>query len=255
MNRLFGEKGVGGMKWLALTALPLALLGQADCNDDPDSDGDDWTVGDGDCNDEDASVYPGAEELCDGLDQNCDGQVDETCSLVYRFSAVPNCGSYCYYDELHNIAINGEGQSDNNNGYDQLATGQLLDGVRGSDAWPDDLGNGNAYEWVGWYAPYAGNPMVLFQFGGQRVFETITIGINNWDPGDVTQPYQIDFAFSEDGVNFGTPLSFSTADGTMEQIPAGYRGDLTFDVSGQTGAYANITFYNPYWTFIDEVVF
>lgn len=31
----------------------------------------------GDCNDEDASVYPNAEEVCDGLDQNCDAQIDE----------------------------------------------------------------------------------------------------------------------------------------------------------------------------------
>lgn len=31
----------------------------------------------GDCNDEDASVYPGADEVCDGKDQDCDGEVDE----------------------------------------------------------------------------------------------------------------------------------------------------------------------------------
>jgi hypothetical protein len=30
-----------------------------------------------DCDDEDASVHPGAEELCDGVDSDCDGQSDE----------------------------------------------------------------------------------------------------------------------------------------------------------------------------------
>ena len=39
-----------------------------------DSDGDGFTVSAGDCNDNSASVFPGAIEICsDGIDQNCDG--------------------------------------------------------------------------------------------------------------------------------------------------------------------------------------
>ena len=30
-----------------------------------------------DCNDKDASIFPGAAEVCDGKDNDCDGQVDE----------------------------------------------------------------------------------------------------------------------------------------------------------------------------------
>ena len=30
-----------------------------------------------DCNDDDASIHPGASDVCDGVDNNCDGQVDE----------------------------------------------------------------------------------------------------------------------------------------------------------------------------------
>lgn len=36
----------------------------------------------GDCDDTDSSVFPGAEELCDGKDNNCDNQIDEGLSFT-----------------------------------------------------------------------------------------------------------------------------------------------------------------------------
>lgn len=43
----------------------------------PDVDGDGFTVCGGDCNDNDANIHPSAEELCDAIDNNCSGSIDE----------------------------------------------------------------------------------------------------------------------------------------------------------------------------------
>ena len=42
-----------------------------------DGDGDGFTETDGDCGPDDPSRFPGAVELCDGQDNDCDGQIDE----------------------------------------------------------------------------------------------------------------------------------------------------------------------------------
>ena len=42
-----------------------------------DGDGDGFTICDWDCNDADAAVFPGAEEVCDGIDNNCNWGIDD----------------------------------------------------------------------------------------------------------------------------------------------------------------------------------
>ena len=44
---------------------------------DIDNDNDGYTENQGDCDDTDASTYPGATELADGKDNDCDGEIDE----------------------------------------------------------------------------------------------------------------------------------------------------------------------------------
>ena len=60
----------------------------ADDDDDDDTtfpvddDGDGYSPDDGDCDDGDPGVHPGAHEDCDGLDNDCDGDADEGCDGV-----------------------------------------------------------------------------------------------------------------------------------------------------------------------------
>lgn len=64
---------------LAGTFTMLPTIAQ-NCYEDNDADNDGHTSaesGGDDCNDNDATVYPGAPELCDGADNDCDDDVDE----------------------------------------------------------------------------------------------------------------------------------------------------------------------------------
>ncbi len=60
--------------------IDLRTTGCSTCNEDGDDDlAED--CGFDDCDDSDASIYPGADETCDGDDNDCDGDVDESDAL------------------------------------------------------------------------------------------------------------------------------------------------------------------------------
>ena len=73
------------------------VRGEAVDSNEIDDDGDGYTENQGDCDDDNASVSPGAEDLTDGIDNNCDGivdnQVDEISNLLTGASTVDDIGS------------------------------------------------------------------------------------------------------------------------------------------------------------------
>lgn len=48
----------------------------------------------GDCNDADAAIYPDATEICDGKDNNCNGQIDESCVGERRLFRTRQSGNW-----------------------------------------------------------------------------------------------------------------------------------------------------------------
>ncbi len=78
------DNDLGGNWCLGTGAYHDTNLGSPGASNPPcgavdDVDGDGYAVGEGDCNDDNPDVYPGAEEACDGLDNDCDGGVDTGC--------------------------------------------------------------------------------------------------------------------------------------------------------------------------------
>ncbi len=83
------------------------VLDSTDCDDatllyeDLDGDGYGTTLVacggvllDGDCNDSDDLINPGATEICyDGIDQNCDGDTNDGCPIITAQLRTENCGA------------------------------------------------------------------------------------------------------------------------------------------------------------------
>src|SRR5262249_46775140 len=81
----FRDESAGGKMFTALGPV------------DMDADGYNDTV---DCNDDDPLTHPGATEVCNGIDDNCDGQIDETFDKdgdLYTYGP-PGCLADCNDD-------------------------------------------------------------------------------------------------------------------------------------------------------------
>ena len=114
----------------------------------PDRDGDGYTRRMGDCDDGDASIHPGARDVPDGIDNDCDGGIDEESNRTdddgdgYA-EAAGDCDDYD--DSIY------PGAADVRDGVDNDCDGEVDEDARGTDAdgdgyyaERDDCDDGNA---------------------------------------------------------------------------------------------------------------
>lgn len=76
-NAVDGNRGDSGDAWNT-TSIQITVTA-ADC---PDSDGDGIPACDGDCDDEDGAISPMSQEVCNDIDDDCDGAIDDADSSV-----------------------------------------------------------------------------------------------------------------------------------------------------------------------------
>src|SRR5215467_12100751 len=98
--------------------------------------------------------------------------------------------------------------------------GLLTDGVTGVSDWTADLGNGHAYEWVGWAldSMVPGVPVdtndtfatITFKLTSPALLNTVSLFVNNSHIGGAGIFQTATVSFSNDDVNFVNPVTYNS---------------------------------------------
>lgn len=139
-------------------------------------------------------------------------------------------------------ATPGEGvaQSGFYNYFDDTGS-QLTDGIYGANDWSADLGNGPAYEWVGWLIA---NPEISFQFSAPVTINEVGIDFNRNQSQNIFLPSTVTIG--------GTAFAMDP-----NAIPDNTRGTIYF-TGDWTGSTVTVDLSDndaTRWIFVDEVTF
>lgn len=157
-------------------------------------------------------------------------QAIEIVPVSYSFDQATDTGSYAYHDWTGN---------------------QLTDGEYGSFIWSLNLGNGPAYEWVGWTDSMVN---IDFVFAGAHLISQIAIGTVQDNVSDVVIPNAYLFS-SADGVNWNFLASSINPESSLNNSQ---HKTLTFNGLNISDDYVRVQVAhnsNGPWTFVDEVDF
>ena len=118
---------------------------------------------------------------------------------------------------------------------------QLIDGSYGANNWSANLGNGIAYEWVGWKLA---DPVITFQFSGLVTITQVGIDFNRAESSQIFLP---------------STVSIGSTDFTVapDAIPDASHGTLFFNGlwSGTTLTIKLVDSSSSDWIFVDEICF
>lgn len=132
---------------------------------------------------------------------------------------------------------------------------QLTDGVYGGEAYSLDLGNGNAYEWVGWRGDEIVNIDFFFNAEIMRPINEIRVGVSQSRTDDVVFP-DLHILSSKDGKEWSLLESIINPESNAYNYT---KGVFTFaDLELSTNDYVRVSAKwndNGPWTFIDEIDF
>ena len=129
---------------------------------------------------------------------------------------------------------------------------QLTDGQYGTTPLNADLGNGPAYEWVGWVHDTPVN--IDFDLGSSIEINQINIGTVQNHPNDVVLP-SVNLYSSDNGVNWSLFHNYSVPESTSNNDSY-----FTYEFAdlSVTDQYFRVSLYHSYngpWTFTDEIDF
>ena len=139
-----------------------------------DVDGDGFSVEDGDCNDTDPLISPTMTDDCDGIDNNCDGQIDENAiGAIYEPNDTPWNGYFIgdYYAGEY-TEVQGLITTDSDVDIYEFHL---------EDGWFDDFGVDFELHAIGLQADFAIELWLIENYSGQT--EELLLTVNNLNSG------------------------------------------------------------------------